>query len=92
MAEVVVAARGGVAADDVFAIYGGREGDVLADGETQDVVRTGEGEAVAGDGSDGDRERERTDMAVLGETTVFCWRTNCWKAVGVSTGARARLV
>ena len=48
VAEVVVAAGGGVAAHDVLAVDLSRDGDVLADGQAEDVFGVGQLEAVAG--------------------------------------------
>jgi hypothetical protein len=47
VAEVVVAACGGVAAGDVLAVDLGGNGDVLANGQTEDVVGAGQCKAVA---------------------------------------------
>ena len=47
MPEVVVARRGRVAAHDRLAIDLSRYRDVLAGGETENIVRMGESEAVA---------------------------------------------
>ena len=47
VAAVFVGGDGRVGADDFLAVDGGGEGDVLADGEAENVGREGEGEAVA---------------------------------------------
>lgn len=47
MAAVFIGGDGRVGADDFFAVDGGGEGDVLADGEAEDVGWAGEGETVA---------------------------------------------
>lgn len=51
VAFVVVGGDGRVGADDLFGLAvdgeGGAEGDVLADGEAEDVGGSGEGEAVS---------------------------------------------
>lgn len=49
VAVVFVRGDGGVGADDLLAIYGGGEGDVLADGETENVCWAGQRKAVAGE-------------------------------------------
>ena len=47
MAEVVVAARGRVATHDILAIDFGRHGNVLAYGQTENILRVWKGKAVA---------------------------------------------
>lgn len=90
VAKVVVAARGGVATDDFLAVYLGRNGNVLANGETQDVGWPRQRKAVT---KERDEERRRkkkeTDMAVFGDTTIFSLRVNSWNSFGLSTGARS---
>lgn len=48
---LMVGGDGGVRADDFLGLTGngGSQGDVLADGQTEDISRTGQGEAVDGD-------------------------------------------
>ena len=57
MAEVVVAARRRVAAHDVLAANTCRDGDVLAGGQAERVLRVGQRETVATE------ERERSERA-----------------------------
>jgi len=48
VALVIVGGDRGIGADDFFAFDGGCEGDVLADGQAEDVFLVGELESVAG--------------------------------------------
>ena len=48
MTAVKVRRNGGIGADDILAVDGGGDGDVLTDWETEDVICPGEGETVAG--------------------------------------------
>lgn len=48
LTTVIVERDGGVVAYDVFTVYFSRNGDVLADGETENVVLTRQFELVTG--------------------------------------------
>ena len=92
MAEVVVAARGGVAARYVLSVDFRRYGDVLANGQAEWVFRMGEREAIAvgwnacdlGWTSSGDEQR--THRAVLCEMIIFSCNGNCCHLDASSTG------
>ena len=47
VSKVIVAAGGRVAPHDVFAVNLGRDGDVLANGQTQDIFGVGQSEPIA---------------------------------------------
>jgi hypothetical protein len=89
VAVVFVGGDGGVRADDFLAVDGSGEGDVLADGEAEDVGRAGKGKTIA--------VRclalllvlvywwTGAHMAVLCERTVFSVSSNSWNSVGLRT-------
>jgi hypothetical protein len=88
VAFVFVRGDGSVRADDFFglAFDGGAEGDVLADGEAEDVGGLGELKSVAGRVSCITCCRVGgTYMAVLCERTVFSSSSKSWNSVGFST-------
>ena len=89
VAVVFVGGDGRVRADDFFAADGGGEGDVLADGEAEDIGRAGEGKTVAVDCLALvlalTRRRTEAHMAVLCERTVFSVSSNSWNSVGLRT-------
>jgi hypothetical protein len=83
VAAVVVVADGCVAAGDVLAVDVGRDGDVLANGETDDILGVGELEAVAGRRIRwGEGETGMAYMAVLGEIWIFFSRGNSFQTLG----------
>lgn len=47
MTAVIIVADGGIAAGHILAVDLSRDGDVLSDGEAEDILGVGEGEAVA---------------------------------------------
>lgn len=103
VAGLVVARDGGVGPDNLLGRAIGlldisANGDVLANGETQDRGRRRQGEPVAGRckllmlGAKlrrmlqrGSEQRVETNMATLWEMTVFSLSSNSWKASGLRT-------
>lgn len=47
MTQVVITASGGVATHNLFAVYFCRDGYMLANWETEDIVRVGKGKAIS---------------------------------------------
>ena len=96
VSRLVVAGDGGVRADDFLGAAvglgkGGADGDVLADGESENAVARGKLEPVAANKLAKRRQRHSvagggaTYMATLWEMTVFSWSSNSWKTSGLRT-------
>lgn len=66
---------------------------MLANWQTENIVGTRQRNAVAGvkenQAVSRARRKRETDMAVLGEMTIFSLRTNCWNSFELRTGARS---
>ena len=92
VAQVVIAARGRVAAEDFLAIYVPGDLYVLANGQAEWVFRMGEREAVAVGwnacdlGWTSSRGERRTHRAVLCEMIIFSCNGNCCHLDASSTG------
>lgn len=93
-ATVVVVADGCVAPGNNLAVNFSRDGDVLANGKPENVLRMGKLETITAE-----RGCQRSAvqiegvayMAVLGETWIFSWRGNSFHAAGSSGLARPEM-
>lgn len=89
VALVLIGGDGRVGADDFFGLAGdgGGEGNVLADGEAEDIGGIGELEAVAFKKSVQSIQggRKMTHIAVLCDRIVFSCSSNSWNSSGLRT-------
>ena len=84
MTPVVVVTDWGVTAHNLLAINLGSNRNMLTNGEAKNILAVRETEPIAGQGlygTDG-TEKPKTDMAVLGETLIFCTRGNSCQTLG----------
>lgn len=93
MAAVVIAAGWGIATHDILAVDFGLDGNVLSDGEAEDVVRIGQAKPITDRGTVIEHvvkpRKEWAYIAVLGDTSIFSIRGNSFHSLGSRTGARS---